>query len=105
MDSTYQQLKQLVLDYLPLAKDAIHIYIGFACLVLSVILLRIPLSSLKSLILGFAVSLGMEAMDLRDNRDYPQVVRWLGSLRDVVNTNLIPLVVVLLSKTRRNGKG
>jgi hypothetical protein len=43
----------------------------------------------------------MEVMDLRDNRNYPQLVRWLGSLRDVANTNLVPLIVVLLTKRRR----
>jgi Na+-translocating ferredoxin:NAD+ oxidoreductase RnfA subunit len=101
MDSSYQQLKQMVLEHLPLAKDAIHIYIGIACLALSVLLLRQPLASLRALALGLAVSVAMEVMDLRDNRNYPQLVRWLGSLRDVANTNLVPLIVVLLAKRRR----
>ena len=101
MDSSYQQLKQLVLEHLPLAKDAIHIYIGIVCLTLSVLLLRQPLGSFRALILGLLVSLGMEVMDLRDNRNYPQLMRWLGSLRDVANTNLAPLIVVLLARRRR----
>lgn len=103
MDSSYQHLKQLVLEHLPLAKDAIHIYIGVACLALSVLLLRQPMGSFRALVLGFLVSLGMEVMDLRNNRDYPQLMRWLGSLRDVINTNLVPLVFVLLSRRRRKG--
>lgn len=100
MSSSYQQLKQLALEYLPLPKDAIHIYVGFLCLAVSVLLLRQELTSYRALLLGVLVSLGMEVLDLRDNRDYPQLMRWVGAARDLVNTNLIPVVVVLLARRR-----
>ena len=40
----------------------------------------------------------MEAFDLRDNRADGLPYQWRASLRDVVNTNLIPVVLVLVAR-------
>jgi hypothetical protein len=42
----------------------------------------------------------MEAVDLRDGFREDQV-NWAASLHDLVNTNLIPLVIVLLARRKR----
>ena len=92
MKSDYQIFKLWWVSVLPLTKDAIHIYIGFLCLLVALILFRRSLTSYAALIPGLVVSLAMEVLDLRDGYD------WLASLKDVVNTNLIPFVLVLLAR-------
>jgi hypothetical protein len=92
VQSNYQIFKLGWLAVLPLTKDAIHIYIGFLCLLVALILFRRSLSSYTALIPGLVVSLAMEVFDLRDGYD------WLASLKDVINTNLMPFVLVLLAR-------
>ena len=98
--STYQRIKLLVLSILPLTKDAIHVYVGCACLLATAALLRWPLSSYRVLVPGLLLSLAMEVVDLRDGRRQEKV-HWVGSAHDLVNTNLIPLAIVLLARKRR----
>lgn len=83
---------------LGLSKDAIHIYVGVVCLLVSVLVFRLPLSSWKALILGLIVAVIMESLDLRDDLASFGHFRWAASLKDLVNTNLIPLLIVLLAK-------
>lgn len=92
MQSDYQIFKLGWLAVLPLTKDAIHIYIGFLCFLVALILLRRKLTSYQALLPGFLVSLALEVFDLRDGFGV------LASLKDVVNTNLIPFVLVLLAR-------
>jgi hypothetical protein len=92
MKSDYQIFKLWWVSVLPLTKDAIHIYIGFLCLLLALILFRRSLSSFTALIPGLVVSLTMEIFDLRDGYG------WAASAKDLVNTNLIPLLLVLLAR-------
>jgi len=98
--STYQSLKLRLLSILPLAKDAVHVYIGFGCYAATVLLFRLPLASGRALIPGFLASLGMEFLDLRDDWRDAGRLRWAASVKDVVNTNLIPLVVVAVARIR-----
>ena len=100
MRSEYQLLKRQILEVLPLSKDAIHIYIGVACLGLSIFVLRMPPAAWRSLLLGFAASLVMEALDLRDNVRYPMTVRIVETTRDLINTNLSPFLFVLVTRLR-----
>ena len=67
---------------------------------ISILLLRLPPTSFKSLILTVLVSLGMEAMDLRDNVKYREMTRVMASLHDIWNTNLLPFLVVLTLRLR-----
>ena len=98
--STYPILKQLIISLFNLTKDAIHIYVGFFCLLASVLLLRRPLSSYWSLALGLAVSCLMEVLDLRYNYRLRGDANWLASLHDLINTNLIPLLLVFLTRRK-----
>ena len=96
--SDYQLLKLRVLHAVPVAKDAAHIYVGVACLLLAVLVFRVPLRSWKALVPGLIATVVMEALDLRDNfADFGRL-RWTASIRDVVNTNLIPFVLVLVAR-------
>jgi hypothetical protein len=92
MRSTYQLFKLWWLAVLPLTKDAIHIYIGFVLLLIALIVFRRRLSSYQALIPGLLVSLAMEVFDIRDGYS-------LGaSVHDIINTNLLPFVLVTLAR-------
>jgi hypothetical protein len=45
----------------------------------------------------------MEFFDLRDDWRAAGHLRWAASLKDVVNTNLVPLAVVVIARMRRRG--
>jgi hypothetical protein len=92
MKSSYQLFKLWCLDILPLTKDAIHVYIGLLCLLVALVVFRRRLGSYQALIPGLALSIAMEILDLRDG--YP----WSASVHDIVNTNLMPFVIVTLTR-------
>lgn len=94
MKSDYQVFKLWWVSVLPLTKDAIHVYIGFLCLLLALILFRRSLSSFTALVPGLVVSVAMEILDLRDGYS------WTESVKDLINTNLIPFLLVLLTRWR-----
>jgi hypothetical protein len=100
MRSPYQQLKGQILSVVGLSKDAVHLYIGLGCFLISILVLRFAPTQYRSLILGFLFSLGMEAMDLRDNVRYRETTRALASLHDLVNTNLLPYLTVVALRLR-----
>jgi hypothetical protein len=100
MRSPYQQLKNHVLAVIGLSKDAVHLYIGIGCLLLSILVLRFPPNAWRSLLLGFLVSLGMEAMDLRDNVRYREMTRAMASLHDIWNTNILSVLIVAALRLR-----
>ena len=92
MKSNYQLLKLWLLAALPLTKDAIHVYIGFLCLLVALIVLRRRLTSYWTLLPGLVVSVTMEIFDLRDGYG------WTASIHDLINTNLMPFVLVTLAR-------
>jgi hypothetical protein len=94
MKSTYQLFKLWWLAVLPLTKDAIHLYIGFLCLLVALVVFRRRLSSYQALIPGFLLSLALEAFDLRDGYSVG------ASVHDIINTNLLPFVLVTLARLR-----
>jgi hypothetical protein len=92
MKSNYQIFKLWWVSVLPLAKDAIHVYIGFLCLFLALVLFRRKLGSFTALIPGLVVAIAMEVLDLRDGYGLGE------SIKDIVNTNLLPFLLVLLAR-------
>lgn len=101
MMSWYQALKPVLLEFFGLTKDAIHIHVGFFSLVLVLLVTKKKLSSWKILIPGFCLSLLMEIHDLRDDYVYGVALHLGASLHDLVNTNLIPIVLVLMAKSKK----
>jgi len=94
MKSNYQVFKLWWLAVLPLTKDAIHVYIGFLCLLIALVVLRRRLSSYWALVPGLLLSVAMEVLDLRDGYG------WAESAKDLVNTNLMPFVLVTLARLK-----
>jgi hypothetical protein len=52
------------------------------------------------LVPGVVVSIVMELLDLRDDQAWLGRMRFAASLKDIFNTNAIPLVLVLLARWR-----
>ena len=100
MRSDYQLLKRQILEVLPVSKDAVHMYIGIGCLLISIFALRIPPAAWRALLLGLVASLVMEGLDLRDNVRYPPTVRAVEAVHDLVNTNLASFLLVLTMRLR-----
>ena len=100
MRSPYQQLKGQILSVVGLSKDAVHLYIGIGCFLVSILVLRFAPTAYRSLALGLLFSFVMEALDLRDNVRYRETTRALASLHDVVNTNLLPYLIVVALRLR-----
>lgn len=99
--SFYQSIKPVILELFNLSKDAIHIHIGFACLIIVLLISKKKLSSFYVILPGFILSLLMEVLDLHDDYTYLRELRFGASLHDIINTNFIPVVLVLLAKFRR----
>ena len=97
--SPYQRFKIELLSIVHLSKDAIHIYIGVACLLVALLLLRGRVRW-KALLPGLAVSLAMEAVDLSDEWRVGRPFAWRASVHDVLNTNAIPVILVFVLKRR-----
>lgn len=97
----YQEIKPIILNFLDVSRDAIHIHIGFACLALVLLVTTKKLSSFSILLPGFIVSLLMELMDLRDYYNFRGRFIFVDHLHDLVNTNLIPFILVLLAKRKK----
>ena len=88
-------MKIVITQFLYLSRDAIHIHIGFLALVVTVVLSKKKLTNPRILLPGFVLSLLMEILDasqdITRSRLYP-----LEYLHDLVNTNFIPCMIVLL---------
>jgi hypothetical protein len=85
------EFRTALLAVVPLTNDAIHIYIGMLCLLSTCLLLRRPLNWWPALLPGFVVSVLIEAFDLMHGS------HWTWSLKDIINTNLWPVIMVLLA--------
>ena len=96
--SLFQEYKLQIVQLFHLAKDAIHIYIGFACFMLAVALFRRSPRTVQALIPGLILSLMLEVMDLRDDLLSSGHLRWSASLKDIVNTSLIPVVLFMAAR-------
>jgi hypothetical protein len=96
--SPVQELKLLIVQNLHLAKDGIHIYIGFACFMLAVTVGRRSARSYQALLPGLVVSILLEVLDLFDDFHSLGHLNWSASLKDVVNTNIVPAVLFLAAR-------
>ena len=95
--SGFQDFKLLVVNTLGLARDGMHIYIGFAAFVAAALVLR-SARSFVVLLPGLSIALLAETIDLCDDLAAFGRPRWGASLHDILNTMLVPVVLVLLAR-------
>lgn len=98
----YQDFKMVIVHGLDLAKDAIHIYLGFLAWLISVLFFHKSPRSPHVLILGFVLSLLMELADLRGEVIQYRAPDWGGSLHDIINTNFIPALLLFFFQTHKD---
>ena len=91
-------MKIHVLNAVDLSRDAMHIYVGMAVLLLFVIIFQKGRFSVVSLIPVFVVAIIMEVFDLYDDSRTFGYLRWDASLHDVVNTVFWPVILVFVAK-------
>ncbi|OVE80877.1 hypothetical protein BVY03_05295 [bacterium K02(2017)] len=96
----YENFKSLMVQVLGLSKDAIHVHVGVLLFLFWAIIFKKPLSHKGNLIPVFMIALGMEIMDL--SHDYLALVSidWVGSLHDLINTVILPVLIWLAFKFR-----
>jgi hypothetical protein len=87
----YQDIKGFILSMIPMTNDGLHIYMGMSCYLATCLLLRRPLSWVPALVPGIALSLLMETVDIAHGS------HWTWSLKDILNTNFWPGVMVYMS--------
>jgi|SRR5665647_676218 len=95
--STYQLLKIHVLRFFSLSHDAAHIYVGFLTYLVTILYLKGKKPGWKALIPCFVVSIVMELFDLRDHYAVYADFRPMSHLHDIINTNFIPFLLVLVA--------
>ena len=96
--TAFQAVKAAIVTFTELGRDALHVYVGLATLILSAWALRKPLLSLLPWFLVLVVATGAELLDLRDDMATTGVPRWGASLHDIVNTLFWPTVILLLAR-------
>ena len=91
-------MKIHVLNAVDLSRDAVHIYVGMAVLLLFVIIFQRGRFSFVSLVPVFVVAIIMAVFDLYDDSRTFGYLRWDASLHDVVNTVFWPVILVFVAK-------
>ncbi len=99
--STYQNLKLQIVDFIGLSKDAIHIHIGPAAFVATIILWKKAKVTPICLIPVLLLAMGMESVDLYDDYKSVGYMRWSNSIHDMINTLFWPVLIVLFFKFRQ----
>lgn len=94
----YQQLKLVIIEILSLSRDAIHIHVGFLALMLTLLFTRKKLHQWSVLLPAFLLSVLMEALDIWDELNTIGRVLVGASLHDLLNTNLIPIILVIWAR-------
>jgi hypothetical protein len=93
-----QVLKQSIVLTVGLSRDALHIYVGLAILLVMAFVLRRQLSSLIPLAIVFLVAVIGEIVDMRDDLVTMGYWRLGASLHDVVNTVFWPTILTIFHK-------
>ncbi|MBA2404851.1 MAG: hypothetical protein H0V66_08780 [Bdellovibrionales bacterium] len=96
--SQYQSIKLFIIELLSLSRDAIHVHVGFLALMLTLMVTRKKMHHWSVLLPGLALSLLMEALDFWDELNTIGHLLITASVHDVLNTNLIPFLLVLWSR-------
>jgi hypothetical protein len=100
MDSLYQTSKLYLLDLIPISRDAFHVYIGMTIFLIFFFFCRSSKISWKLLIPVFVVSILLECVDLVDDAMSIGSMRIGASFHDIINTNLIPALTLLILKIK-----
>jgi len=96
--SALQQAKQLAVDHLHLAKDALHIHVVLLAFFLSMLVFRWRARQWRPWLVALAVALVGEIADIVDTLNGGARLRLWGNWHDVWNGMLWPTVIWLLAR-------
>jgi hypothetical protein len=98
--SWYQGIKLVLVSVLGLSKDALHVYTGMIVFLFCVILFRRPRHRWWPVVIVLLLAMLGELLDMRDDIGSFGYWRWDASLRDVINTSLLPVATRLMMRYR-----
>lgn len=90
-------LKSEISDLLHLSRDALHVHLGLAVMLLAMILFRKSPASVVPWLCVLALELVNELLDVHWYRGGLQFSP-AGALKDIVNTMLWPTIILLLAR-------
>jgi hypothetical protein len=99
--TAFQSFKLVILSATGLSRDALHIHLGLAAMLLAALVFRRTLRSPLPWCAALAACLLVEAADLRDDIAWYGYLRWGASAHDVVNTMVWPTLLLLAARFSR----
>lgn len=96
--SAVQAFKLVIVSFVGLEKDALHIYVGLAVFLGFAAIFRKPLRSIGPCLAVLLVAICGELLDMRDDIASLGYWRWRASLHDIINTQFWPFVFFLLAR-------
>lgn len=91
--STYQSLKILLAEYVPIDRDILHVVIGLVLIVIAASIARKSMRSgpfLFALVIACLLGAVMEVLDMRDDIQTLGKWRWRASAFDFIRTISVP---------------
>lgn len=99
--SILQSAKVLVMEITDLGKDALHVYVGMAVMLLVVILFKRSLSDWPPLAAVALASIAGEVWDVIDTFSHGGKPKWNANWKDIWNTMFWPTILFLLARFSR----
>lgn len=96
--SSFQTAKNLIVETTGLARDALHIYVALIIFLGSCLVFGWRAKSWKPWLLVLLAALAGEALDIRDTLPTKLGPDYCESVKDIVNTLIVPTVLVLLAR-------
>ena len=99
--SYFQSTKIFLSEVTNLGKDALHIYVGLAVMLLVVIAFKKPLSDWRPIAAVALASIAGEIWDVIDTFSHGGTPKWNANWKDVWNTMFWPSVLFGLARFTR----
>lgn len=99
--SPFQSAKLFVLDVTDLGKDALHVYVGLAVMLLVAAVLRRSLGDWRPWAAVLLAAFAGEIWDVVDTWSHGRTPRWNANWKDVWNTLFWPTVLFALARTTK----
>jgi cell shape-determining protein MreD len=96
--SILQSAKLLAIEATSLGRDALHVYVGMAVLLLVAIVWKKPLSDWRPIAAVALASVAGEVWDVIDTWSHGRTPKWNANWKDIWNTMLWPGVLFLLAR-------
>jgi hypothetical protein len=96
--SLFQSTKIFLSEVTSLGKDALHIYVGLAVMLLVVVALKKPLSDWRPIAAVALASVAGEIWDVIDTFSHGRTPKWNANWKDVWNTMFWPTILFGLAR-------